>query len=90
MAKFEQWNKGVVEMDWYIILAIVLGIPIVLLPIAFVWYLNVSGLYQVIRDVRQRQRRRAEALREAEEIIKTKTSISTAPEERALAGKGAK
>ena len=46
-------------MEWYFILAIVLGIPIILFPIALVWYLNVSGLYQVLRDVRQRQRRRA-------------------------------
>jgi CHASE3 domain sensor protein len=46
-------------MEWQIILALVLGIPVILLPIAFVWYLNISGLYQVIRDARQRQKRRA-------------------------------
>ena len=46
-------------MEWQIILALVLGIPVVLLPIAFVWYLNISGLYQVIRDSRQRQKRRS-------------------------------
>ena len=52
-------------MQWYLILALVLAIPIVLLPVALVWYLNISGLYQVIRDVlrRQQQRRKAEALR---------------------------
>jgi len=77
-------------MDWYIILALVLGIPILLIPVAFAWYLNVSGLYQVIRDVRQRQRRRAEAVREAEALIKAKAPVGTAPEEKALVGKGAK
>jgi len=51
-------------MEWYVILALVLGIPVILLPVAFVWYLNVSGLYQVIRDMRQRRKRRARALRE--------------------------
>jgi hypothetical protein len=46
-------------MAWQIILGVVLGIPMVLLPIAFVWYLNVSGLYQVIRESRSRRQKRA-------------------------------
>lgn len=62
-------------MEWYIILALVLGIPIILFPVAFVWYLNVSGLYQVIRDIRQRQKRRARALREAEAIARGPVSV---------------
>ena len=45
-------------MEWQVILALVLGIPAILLPVAFIWYLNVSGLYQVVRDARQRQKRR--------------------------------
>ena len=46
-------------MEWQIILALVVGIPVILLPIAFVWYLNISGLYKVVCDARQRQKRRA-------------------------------
>jgi len=65
-------------MEWYIILALVLGIPIILFPVAFVWYLNVSGLYQVIRDIRQRQKRRARALREAEAIDRGAVSVGAA------------
>ena len=67
-------------MEWYFILAIVLGIPIILFPIALVWYLNVSGLYQVLRDVRQRQRRRAKGAAEAKKPF--------AAEQGAVAGKG--
>lgn len=48
-------------MQLAIILGVVLGIPLILLPIAFVWYLNMSGLLQVIRDARQRAKRRAAA-----------------------------
>jgi len=66
-------------MEWYYIAGIVLGIPIILFPVALVWYLNVSGLYRVISDSRQRQKRRAEAL---------KTSVATAPQQGVLAGKG--
>lgn len=44
-------------MAWQIALGVILGIPLVALPIALVWYLNVSGLYQVIRDARRREKR---------------------------------
>jgi len=42
-------------MAWQVILALVLAAPLILLPVAFVWYLNVSGLYQVIRHARKRK-----------------------------------
>ena len=49
-------------MEWYIILiAVIFGVPFILAPVALVWYLNVSGLYRVLVDVRQRQKRRAMA-----------------------------
>ena len=31
-------------MEWPIILVIVLSVPIILLPVAFVWYLNIAGV----------------------------------------------
>lgn len=37
-------------MQWEFIVALVIAIPIILSPAAFVWYLNVSGLYRVICD----------------------------------------
>ena len=46
-------------MQLAIILGVVLGIPFIVLPIALVWYLNISGLLQVMRDARQRAKRRA-------------------------------
>lgn len=42
-------------MGWQVIVALVLTAPLILLPVAFVWYLNVSGLYQVIRDAQKRK-----------------------------------
>ena len=56
-------------MAWQLILALVLGIPIVLLPVVLIWYINISGLYLVMREARQRQKRRARALKKAEEPI---------------------
>jgi len=46
-------------MQWEFVVALLVAIPIILFPVAFVWYLNASGLYQVLRDRRQRQKRLA-------------------------------
>ena len=57
-------------MEWQVILAIVIAIPLIALPAAFIWYMNVSGLFQVMRDARERQKKRARALKAAEESIR--------------------
>ena len=57
-------------MEWQVILAIVIAIPLIALPAAFIWYMNVSGLFQVMRDARERQKKRARALKAAEEPIR--------------------
>ncbi|MBC8276392.1 MAG: hypothetical protein H8E40_15685 [Chloroflexi bacterium] len=46
-------------MQWELIVALVLAIPVILLPAALIWYMSVSGLYQVMREARQRGKRRA-------------------------------
>ena len=72
-------------LGWAAALAVGLAIPIVLVPVAFLWYMNVSGLYRVIRATRQRQKRRAEvraeAVKEAEEIVRGRTMVGMAGEE---------
>lgn len=55
---------------WQFALAIGLALPVLSVPVLFIWYLNVSGVYQVIRDRMHRQRMRAEAVKEAEEILR--------------------
>ena len=42
-------------MEWYIILALAVGIFVILFPIAYVWYLNVGGVYSAIQKSRQKQ-----------------------------------
>ena len=46
-------------MEWYVILALAIGTPMILFLEAFVWHLNDSGLYQAIRDTRQQRKRLA-------------------------------
>ncbi len=69
-------------LGWVAALVVGLAIPIVLVPVAFLWYLNVSGLYRVMRVTRQRQKRRAEvraeAVKEAEEIVRGRTMVGMA------------
>ncbi len=42
-------------MQWEFIVALIIAIPIILFPAAFVWYLNVGGIYAVIKEVRERR-----------------------------------
>lgn len=42
-------------MEWEVIVALVLAIPVILFPVAFVWYLNVGGLYAAIREARAKR-----------------------------------
>ena len=55
-------------MEWQIILALVLAIPVILIPAAFAWYLNVSGIFTVIRETRKRRIAREKRLRAVVEV----------------------
>ena len=44
-------------MQWEFLAVLVLGIPVILFPVALVWFLNLGGVYDAIR----RRRRRAAA-----------------------------
>jgi len=39
-------------MEWQIIVALVIAIPVILLPVAFVWYLNIGGVVHAVREAR--------------------------------------
>ena len=42
-------------MEWQVILALVIAIPVILFPAAFVWYLNVGGMFQAVKEARERK-----------------------------------
>lgn len=52
-------------MQWEFAVAIAIAVPVILVPVAFVWYLSIGGTHRIIREARQRQQRRAEVMREA-------------------------
>jgi len=68
-------------MPWELIVALAIAIPIILIPVALVWYINFRGTYEIIRDARQQRNRRAELLREAEAILRGEVTTITTPVE---------
>jgi len=48
-------RKEVGTMQWELVVALVIAIPIILFPAAYVWYLNIGGIYAAIKDARERR-----------------------------------
>ena len=42
-------------MEGWMILVLILLIPVILIPVAFVWYLNFGGIYAVIKEAYARR-----------------------------------
>lgn len=42
-------------MQWELIVALVLAIPIILFPAAYVWYLNIGGVYAALKEAREKK-----------------------------------
>ena len=56
-------------MEWEFIVALVIAVPIILFPAAFIWYLNIGGIYTAIKEARARRATRAKKF---EAVAKTK------------------
>ncbi len=39
-------------MQWEFLVALVIAIPIILFPVAFIWYINIGGIVAAIKDAR--------------------------------------
>ena len=61
-------------MQWEFIVALIVAIPIILFPAAFVWYLNVGGVLDAIREARGkralRERKRKAVVESADALLK--------------------
>jgi hypothetical protein len=42
-------------MEWEFIVALVVMVPVILLPVAFIWYLNIGGAMAAMREARARK-----------------------------------
>ncbi len=52
-------------MEWQFIIALIVVVPIILFPAAFVWFVNISGLLTVIKESRARAKKRTKIYQEA-------------------------
>jgi len=59
-------------MEWQFIVALIVAIPVILFPAAFIWYLNIGGIYAAIKEALKRRaalQERLKALAEAEKRV---------------------
>ena len=42
-------------MEWQIVIALVIAIPVILFPVAVIWYLNVGGIFTAIKEAMTRR-----------------------------------
>jgi hypothetical protein len=48
-------------MKWQFVVALIVAIPLILFPAAFVWYLNLGGVYRAAREKLARRAARHDA-----------------------------
>jgi hypothetical protein len=46
-------------MELMLIIALVVAIPVILFPAAFVWYLNIGGIVHAVREARATREKKA-------------------------------
>ena len=42
-------------MQWELVIALAIAVPIILFPVAFIWYLNIGGIYATVKEARARR-----------------------------------
>ena len=42
-------------MEWQIIVALIVAIAFMLIPAVFIWYLNIGGIYAIIKEAREKK-----------------------------------
>ncbi len=50
-------------MEWQMVVALVVAVPVILFSAAFVWYLYVSGIVHVLSEVRTTKKKKAALLK---------------------------
>ena len=59
-------------MEWQLILVLMIVIPVILVPVVFVWYLNAGGIYNAIKEARARRVVHKKGVRELVKVARQK------------------
>ena len=46
-------------MEFGMVVALVVAIPVILFPAAFIWYMNIGGIVHTVREVRAAKEKKA-------------------------------
>ena len=55
-------------MQWEFIVALVIAIPVILFPVAFVWYLNIGSIFQAGQEVKKARASQEKGVKAAVEV----------------------
>jgi hypothetical protein len=42
-------------MKWELVIAVIIAVPIILFPAAYVWYTNVGGIFHAMKEARAKR-----------------------------------
>jgi hypothetical protein len=48
-----------------LVIAMIIAIPVILFPVALIWYINVGGIYQVMKEAREARKKELETVKVA-------------------------
>jgi len=55
-------------MEWQFIVALIVAVPVILFPAAFIWYLNAGGMFHAVKEARAKK----QAAKEAKATVEAK------------------
>ena len=50
-------------MEWQVMVALALAIPVIIFPAAFVWYLNIGGIVHAVKEAKAVREKKAAAMK---------------------------
>jgi hypothetical protein len=48
-------RKEIAKMQWELIVALVIAIPVILFPAAYIWYVNMGGVFAAVKKAREKR-----------------------------------
>jgi len=48
-------GKENIRMHWEILIALIIATPVILFPAAYVWYLNIGGIFTSFKEAREKR-----------------------------------
>ena len=61
-------------MQWQVIVALIVVIPVILFPVLFIWYLNIGGIFATVRERQAAHEQRKKAAPEARQHVAVATN----------------